>query len=93
MLIERFKPELNSPRSRKKDTATGKFVRDSTEPYNISLGLRISETMYAQLKVVASNDMAAYIREAIAVKLQEEIVKENLYERSETTETTKTTKK
>lgn len=83
MLIEQFKPALNSPRSRKKSTTTGRFIRDSSEPYTISLSLRISETMYAQLKAVTTNDMAAYVRRAIALQLQTE---ENLYEKSETTE-------
>ena len=52
-----------------RDTATGKFRSDS-EPNKSKLTLRLPSSLYDQLREVAGDQVAAWVREAIAEKLQ-----------------------
>lgn len=56
---------------RKKDPVTGKFTSDS-EPNDKFFALRLSESLLLKLKQSYGDKAAAFIREAIAEKLERE---------------------
>lgn len=52
-----------------RDTESGKFRSDS-EPNKSKLTLRLPSSLHEQLREVAGDEVAAWVREAIAEKLQ-----------------------
>lgn len=54
-----------------RDKTTGKFVTQA-EPNSRNLTVRVPATLHSELKNVAGAQLAAWIREAIAEKLERE---------------------
>lgn len=53
--------------------ATGKFCSPYSEPLNKNtIGLRLPPTMEEEVRRIAGKDLSAWIRDAIARKLEEE---------------------
>lgn len=56
---------------RRKDPATGKFYSEA-EPNDKFIGLRLPESLFVQLKQTYGDAAQAFIREAIAEKMERE---------------------
>lgn len=57
---------------RKRDTQSGKFVTDKDPVVSKPIGVRLPLSLEAELRAVAGDAVASWIREAIAEKLERE---------------------